>query len=256
MFSDEDRAELLKKFPDKKAIINEGTPQARLDIDAAKINRDLRLNCHQYAEDHQAGRHDPEWLAGAERAHVNRSEGLYDEMRADHAQQQFGVPMSGRDKGKGKAKSDDKSSSSEELQQQSGGQQEVPASEIVVAQHGGKDDQNVAEEQSGSIQVEDKITVQTKATGQEAAEQEGSSAEQEPTVQQEAAAQEGVAAEKATIGSEQAAGTAQAADIDSDRGKNAENVTPEASPTTQFGVLRRSKRQTSRSNPISRASSS
>ncbi|KAK8135867.1 hypothetical protein PG984_003807 [Apiospora sp. TS-2023a] len=254
--SNEARAEILKEFPDKKAIINEGTPQARPDFDCMKVNLDLRVNCRQYAEDHQAGRHDPDWLTSAERAHVNRADGLYDDMRADHATQQFGVPMPGRDKGKGKANSDDKSSSSEEPQLQIGGQQEVSAPEIVVAQPEGNDDQNMAEEQSDSKQVEDKITMQPKATEQEATEQQAPSAEQEPTVEQEVAAQEGAGAAKATDESEQTSGTTQAADTESDKGKNAEEVTSEASPTTQPGVLRRSKRQTSRSNPISRASSS
>lgn len=246
----------MKKFPDKKAIINEGTPQARLDFDCIKVNRDLRVNCRQYAEDHRAGRHDPEWLASAEQAHVNRADGLYNDMRADHVHQQFGVPMPGRDSGKGKAKAEGKPSSEEQQQQRNGDQQDAPAPEIVVAQHLDKDDKNVAEEQSESKQVEDKITVQMKATEQEDTEQQGAPTEQNPAVQQEAAAQEDVGAEKATIESEQTADASQVADTESDKGQNAEDVTPEASPTTRSGVLRRSKRQTSRSNPISRASSS
>ncbi|KAK7911402.1 hypothetical protein PG985_013883 [Apiospora marii] len=238
-------------------LSDEARAEARLDFDCIKVNSDLRVNCRQYAEDHRAGRHETEWLTSSEHAHVNRADGLYDDMRADHALQQFGVPMPGRDKGKEKAKADDKSSSSEEQhQQQNSDQQEVSAPEIVVAQHEGKDNQNLAEEQSNSEHVEDKVAVQTKAAEQETAEQQGAPAEQDPTVQQEAAAQEDSGAEKATVESEQTAGTAQAADTQSEKGKDAEDVTPEASPTTRSGVLRRSKRQTSRSNPISRASSS
>ncbi|KAK7967794.1 uncharacterized protein PG986_002071 [Apiospora aurea] len=266
LLSDEDRSQILKLWPDQKAVINAGTPNAVLDFDCIKVNRDLRVNCRQYSEDHAAGRHDPDWLASAERAHVNRAEGLYDEMREDYVERQFGVPAM-RKESKGKGRADSKSLEGEKEQQphqQNGGgeisasaigQQESPAPEIVVTQHTDKNDQTVAEEKPDSRQVEDKTIVQPKGDEHEATEQQGSTAQQEPIVQQEVAVQEGVTTEKATDKPEQTAATAEVANTGSDSGKKAEADSPETSPSTHSGVLRRSKRQNSRSNPISRTSS-
>ncbi|KAK8035331.1 hypothetical protein PG993_010326 [Apiospora rasikravindrae] len=267
LLSDEDRSEILKLWPDQKAVINAGTPKAVLDFDCIKVNRDLRVNCRQYSEDHAAGRHEPEWLASAERAHVNRGEGLYDEMRADHVERQFGVPVM-RKESKGKGRADSKSPEEEkehQPQQQNGGgeisasavgQQEGSAPEIVATQHADKDGQDVTEEHSGSKKVEDKTIVQPKADEHEATEQQGSTTQQEPIVQQEVAVHEDVTAENATVEPEQAAAIVEVTNTESDNGKKAEDDSPETSPSTRSGVLRRSKRQTSRSNPISRASSS
>ncbi|KAK8058360.1 proline-rich early nodulin-like protein [Apiospora phragmitis] len=232
LLSAEDRAQILHLWPDQEAVIYAGTTKAVLDFDCIKVNRDLRVNCRQYVEDHQAGRHEPAWLAAAERAHVQRAEGLYDEMRAQHVERQFGVPVP-RKESKGKGKAD----------------QSPP--EV----HADKDNRNVSEKQSDSKQVEDKIIVHPETAEQEDTEQQKSAAEQDPIVQQVAAVQEGAAVENATMEPEQTAATSQVADTESDKGKKAEDVSPETSPTTRSGVLRRSKRQTSRSNPISRASS-
>lgn len=275
--SEEDRIRILSLWPDQNAVIYAGTTKAVLDFDVIKVNRDLRVNARQYSEDHAAGRHEPEWLASAERAHVNRAEGMYEDMRADHIERQFGVPVIRKDKGKAKA-------TEAHVQQPQNGntspasvggdQQAGPAPEITaVAQHVDKDSQNATEDESESKSMEDEIVVKPQFSKQEVTMQQESNArqesaiqheptvqqestvKQEPVVQQKVAVQERVAAENATVEPEQTAEAIQVASTENDQRNQAEDASPEASPSTRSGVLRRSKRQSSRSNPISRSSS-
>ncbi|KAK6849892.1 hypothetical protein PG995_013725 [Apiospora arundinis] len=280
--SEEDRSRILNLWPDQKAVIYAGTPKAVLDFDVVKVNRDLRVNCRQYSADHAAGRHEPEWLAAAERAHVLRAEGVYEDMRRAHVERQFGVPMPGKDKGKAKMIQEE-----DESQQQQNGddttasiacsehavsaakamviQYAGSASKIVIAQNADKDGHKAAKDQSDSMNPEDEVVVQPNVAEQDAtkdasiqhetAVQHEPVSQQEPTAQQDVAVQEGVTAANTAVESEQTPSTDQVANAESDKGKKAEDVTPETSPMSRSGVLRRSKRHTSRSNPISRSSS-
>ncbi|KAG5961478.1 hypothetical protein E4U57_007663 [Claviceps arundinis] len=75
----EDRREILSLFPDPALILDADTDAARPDLESLINDDAFRADCAAYVEDLAHGRHDPQWLSDAWRAHERRKRGEFEE---------------------------------------------------------------------------------------------------------------------------------------------------------------------------------
>ncbi|KAG6002299.1 hypothetical protein E4U21_003250 [Claviceps maximensis] len=75
----EERREILSLFPDVALILDAGTDNARPDFESLINDDAFRADCAAYVTNLAQGRHDPQWLRDAWRAHERRKAGDFDD---------------------------------------------------------------------------------------------------------------------------------------------------------------------------------
>ncbi|KAI1129471.1 hypothetical protein F5Y10DRAFT_152233 [Nemania abortiva] len=93
ILTQEEREQILAKFPDNAEILDPGTSNARPDIAALRNNNNFRHDVARYQEGLGKGFHDPEWIQQAQAAHRSRLLGFYDEFRASDFEERWDMPM-------------------------------------------------------------------------------------------------------------------------------------------------------------------
>ncbi|KAJ8129115.1 hypothetical protein O1611_g4517 [Lasiodiplodia mahajangana] len=93
ILTQEEREQILAKFPDDAEIMDPGTPNARPDIAALRNNNNFRHDVARYQEGLSKGFHDPEWIQQAQAAHRSRQLGFYDEFKASDFEERWDMPM-------------------------------------------------------------------------------------------------------------------------------------------------------------------
>lgn len=74
-----ERAEIIALFPAGTRILDEGTENARPDLDALRNDNNFRHDCATYTDNIAQGKHDPEWLEQAWAARERRRMGDFDD---------------------------------------------------------------------------------------------------------------------------------------------------------------------------------
>ncbi|KAK0626642.1 Asx homology domain-containing protein [Immersiella caudata] len=93
ILTEEEKAEILALFPDKRSILNPGTSQARPDVQVLKSNTGFRADCVSYATGIANGRHEEQWLREAWDAHTKHSRGEYGPQAAKTFKRSWGEDM-------------------------------------------------------------------------------------------------------------------------------------------------------------------
>ncbi|KAG5918502.1 hypothetical protein E4U42_006823 [Claviceps africana] len=75
----DERRHVLSLFPDVALILDADTEDARPDLESLINDDAFRADCAAYVEDLAQGRHDPQWLRDAWRAHERRKAGEFDD---------------------------------------------------------------------------------------------------------------------------------------------------------------------------------
>ncbi|KAG5923280.1 hypothetical protein E4U53_003578 [Claviceps sorghi] len=75
----EERRQVLSLFPDVALVLDADTDDARPDLESLINDDAFRADCAAYVEDLAQGRHDPQWLRDAWRAHGRRKAGEFDD---------------------------------------------------------------------------------------------------------------------------------------------------------------------------------
>ncbi|KAG6038357.1 hypothetical protein E4U41_004271 [Claviceps citrina] len=75
----EERRHVLSLFPDAALILDADTDGARPDFETLINDDAFRADCAAYVENLAQGRHDPQWLRDAWRAHGRRKAGDFDD---------------------------------------------------------------------------------------------------------------------------------------------------------------------------------
>lgn len=89
----EDRAEILAKFPDNTPMLNSGTPDAAPDIAALRSDDSFRYATVRFGEHIKDGRHDPKWLQDAWIAHERNRAGDFEEFEAQLFEDDWAVEL-------------------------------------------------------------------------------------------------------------------------------------------------------------------
>ncbi|KAI1375231.1 Asx homology domain-containing protein [Hypoxylon crocopeplum] len=97
LLSAEEKQQVLAKFPESGEVLDAGTEDARPDVAALRNNDNFRHDVARYQEDLSKGWHDPEWILQAQAAHRKREIGAYDEYLAARFEEDWNVPMPGRE---------------------------------------------------------------------------------------------------------------------------------------------------------------
>ncbi|KAI0525345.1 Asx homology domain-containing protein [Xylaria bambusicola] len=96
ILTDEEKEQILSKFPNNSMILNPDTPQARPNVSALLNNNNFRNDVTQYQEGLGKGYHDPDWIREAQAAHRARVAGLYDDFVAADFEEKWDMPIPGR----------------------------------------------------------------------------------------------------------------------------------------------------------------
>ncbi|GAP92728.1 putative proline-rich early nodulin protein [Rosellinia necatrix] len=93
ILTEEEKKEVLAKFPDDAEVLDAGTSNARPDVAALRNNNNFRHDVARYQEGLGKGFHDADWIQQAQAAHSSRQMGYYDEFLATDFEDKWGMPM-------------------------------------------------------------------------------------------------------------------------------------------------------------------
>ncbi|GAB0134546.1 hypothetical protein EsDP_00002911 [Epichloe bromicola] len=87
----QERREVICLFPDVALILDADTDDARPDFQSLMNDDAFRADCAAYVENLAQGRHDPQWLRDAWRAHERRKAGDFDEFLIKRFEEDWGL---------------------------------------------------------------------------------------------------------------------------------------------------------------------
>lgn len=94
ILTDEEKGQILSKFPSRTTITDPDTPDTRPNVAALLNNNNFRNDVTRYQEGLSKGCHEPAWIQEAQAAHKARAVGCYDDFLATHFEEQWGMPIS------------------------------------------------------------------------------------------------------------------------------------------------------------------
>ncbi|KAK4137625.1 hypothetical protein BT67DRAFT_438878 [Trichocladium antarcticum] len=95
VLTQEEKQEILAKFPDDTHILDAGTPDARPNLVSLRNDDNFRHDCARYCENLEAGRYDDEWLRQAWPAHEKHRRGDFDGFLRDEFEAEWGIELPG-----------------------------------------------------------------------------------------------------------------------------------------------------------------
>ncbi|KAL2260891.1 hypothetical protein VTK26DRAFT_4999 [Humicola hyalothermophila] len=108
VLTEEEKRDVLAKFPDETRILNAGTSDARPNTVSLRNDNNFRHDCVRYCENLKAGRHDEEWLSQAWIAHEKHKRGDFDAFLREQFEEDWGIKLPD-DSQPGHEKEDDQS---------------------------------------------------------------------------------------------------------------------------------------------------
>ncbi len=93
ILTQQEKQEILAKFPDDTHILDAGTPDALPNPEALRNDDNFRHDCARYCENIELGRHDEEWLSQAWAAHEKHKRGDFDAFLRDQFEEQWGIEL-------------------------------------------------------------------------------------------------------------------------------------------------------------------
>jgi hypothetical protein len=93
ILTQEEKQEVLAKFPDDTHILEAGTPNARPNLVSLRNDDNFRHDCARYCENIELGRHDEEWLSQAWAAHEKHKRGDFDTFLRDQFEEDWGTEL-------------------------------------------------------------------------------------------------------------------------------------------------------------------
>ncbi|KAK3905424.1 hypothetical protein C8A05DRAFT_41642 [Staphylotrichum tortipilum] len=94
---DEEKQEVLAKFPDNTHILDAGTPNACPNPVSLRNDDNFRYDCARYCENIELGRHDEEWLNQAWTAHEKHKRGDFDQFLRDQFEGNWDTKLPSKD---------------------------------------------------------------------------------------------------------------------------------------------------------------
>jgi hypothetical protein len=93
VLNQQERAEILALFPDKKHVLDAGSDDARPNVLSLMNDDTFRHDCASYTENVSSGRFDPQWLAEAWAAQEARKMGDFDEYLVKRFEETWSVDL-------------------------------------------------------------------------------------------------------------------------------------------------------------------
>ncbi|GAB1314351.1 hypothetical protein MFIFM68171_04561 [Madurella fahalii] len=97
VLTQEEKRDVLAKFPDETHILDAGTDNARPNIQSMRNDDNFRHDCARYCENIELGRHDEEWLSQAWNAHEKHRRGDFDAFLRSQFEEEWGVELPDND---------------------------------------------------------------------------------------------------------------------------------------------------------------
>lgn len=98
VLTQEEKRDVLAKFPDETHILDAGTPNARPNLQSMRNDDNFRHDCARYCENIELGRHDEEWLSQAWTAHEKHRRGDFDAFLRSQFEGEWGVELPDNDR--------------------------------------------------------------------------------------------------------------------------------------------------------------
>ncbi|KAL2021211.1 hypothetical protein VTK56DRAFT_7398 [Thermocarpiscus australiensis] len=93
VLTEEEKQDVLAKFPDETHIQDPGTKDARPNPESLRNDDNFRHDCARYCENIELGRHDEEWLSQAWIAHEKHRRGDFDGFLREQFEEDWGIKL-------------------------------------------------------------------------------------------------------------------------------------------------------------------
>ncbi|KXX78433.1 hypothetical protein MMYC01_201438 [Madurella mycetomatis] len=97
VLTQEEKRDVLAKFPDETHILDAGTENARPNLQSMRNDDNFRHDCARYCENIELGRHDGEWLSQAWTAHEKHRRGGFDAFLRSQFEEEWGFELPDND---------------------------------------------------------------------------------------------------------------------------------------------------------------
>lgn len=112
ILTQDEKKDILAKFPDETHILDAGTPNARPNIESLRNDDDFRHDTARYVENLELGRHDEDWLYQAWVAHEKHKRGDFNAFVNKKVEEEWDVELPKAEGDQGSSSGDANSSSS------------------------------------------------------------------------------------------------------------------------------------------------